>query len=321
MASPRTSSSGTPKRAVAPTAVLPQRPSGVRMTVVKEPVGPVAAFAPWNFPIGNPARKLGAALGAGCSCILKPAEERRRRRSRSLRALSMRACRRACVRRVRRAGRGVAHLITSPVIRKLSLHRLDRRSASSCMKLAARRHEAHDDGARRPRARCIVFDDVDLDAGARLCRSAQISATAGQVCVSPTRFYVQESIYEQFVEGFTARARRLHVGDGLMRRRRWGRWPIRAASRRHGACSIGDARAHGGKRRTPAASGSATKGFFYRADGARPMCRGSPRIMNEEPFGPVAIINPFWTFDAVIEEANRLPYGLAAYAFTGPRSA
>ena len=76
--------------------VLAQRAPGVRMTVVKEPVGPVAAFAPWNFPLGNPARKIGAALGAGCTCIVKPAEETRGRRSESRSASSMRGCRKAC---------------------------------------------------------------------------------------------------------------------------------------------------------------------------------------------------------------------------------
>jgi succinate-semialdehyde dehydrogenase/glutarate-semialdehyde dehydrogenase len=281
------------------------------MTVVREPVGPVAAFAPWNFPLGNPARKLGAALGAGCTCILKPAEEA------PASALSIAAA-------LVEAGvpPGViavvfgepaevsAHLISSPVIRKISFTG-SVPVGKQLMKLAA-------EGAKRTtmelggHAPVIVFDDVDLDHVLDLAVAAKFR-NAGQVCVSPTRFYVQEALYERFLDGFASRAKALRVDDGLVDGVRMG--PL-AHARRLSAVEafIDDARASGA--RIVAGGGRIPrKGWFHEPTviGDVPL---SARMMNEEPFGPIALINRFKEFDAVIREANRLPYGLAAFAFT-----
>ena len=203
---------------------------GVRMTVVREPVGPVAAFAPWNFPLGNPARKLGAALGAGCTCILKPAEEA------PASALAIAA---ALVEAGVPAGViaivfGVpsevsAHLIASPVIRKISFTG-SVPVGKQLMKLAA-------EGAKRTtmelggHAPVLVFDDVDVDNVLDLAVAAKFR-NAGQVCVSPTRFYVHEAIYERFVAGFAARAKALRVDDGLARGCAHGAARARAAAAR-----------------------------------------------------------------------------------------
>jgi succinate-semialdehyde dehydrogenase/glutarate-semialdehyde dehydrogenase len=179
------------------------------------------------------------------------------------------------------------------------------------MKLAA-------DGMRRTtmelggHAPVLVFDDVDLEPVLDQAVFAKYR-NAGQVCVSPTRFYVQDKIYERFVAGFTARAKALRVGDGLNETTQMG--PL-AHGRRIEAVDtlLRDAREHGARFDT-GGSRIAGKGFFWQPTVLSAVSNDA-RIMNEEPFGPVAIINPFTDFDSVIKEANRLPYGLAAYAFT-----
>lgn len=292
--------------------VLPQRAPGTRLAVIKEPVGPVAAFAPWNFPLGNPARKIGAALAAGCSCIMKPAEET------PASALAVARC-------LEEAGLppgvlsvvfGVpaeisTHLLASPVIRKISFTG-SIPVGKHLMKLAA-------DGMKRTtmelggHAPVVVFDDVDVDQVLDASVAAKYR-NAGQVCVSPTRFYVHEKIYSRFVSGFAERAKALPVGDGLDEKNQMG--PL-IHERRLAAIAglVEDARkegarvlAGGGRLRSP--------GYFY-APTVLSDVPNAARLMNEEPFGPVAAINPFFDFDSVIQQANRLPYGLAAFAFTG----
>jgi succinate-semialdehyde dehydrogenase/glutarate-semialdehyde dehydrogenase len=162
----------------------------------------------------------------------------------------------------------------------------------------------------------LVFDDVDVDQVLDLSVMAKYR-NAGQVCVSPTRYYVQESIYKKFVEGFAARAKNWRVGDGLEPTSQMG--PM-ANPRRISAMEmfIGDARDKGGKVN---AGGAPLKvdgkpGGFYYSPTVLSDVSNEARIMNEEPFGPVAIINPFAKLEDAITQANRLPYGLAAYAFT-----
>jgi succinate-semialdehyde dehydrogenase / glutarate-semialdehyde dehydrogenase len=291
--------------------VLPQRAPGTRMTVVKEPVGPVAAFAPWNFPLGNPARKIGAALGAGCSVILKPAEET------PASGLAVAKC-------LVDAGLptdvlaivyGVpaeisSHLLSSPVIRAISFTG-SIPVGKHLMKLAA-------DGMKRTtmelggHAPVLVFDDVDLDKVLDLSATAKYR-NAGQVCVSPTRYYVHEKVYDRFVAGFRERAKSWPVGNGLEEKNKMG--PLVHARRLLAVeAFVEDAQRHGGK---VEAGGTRLRspGYFY-APTVLADVPNSARIMNEEPFGPIAVINPFSDFDRVIEQANRLPYGLAAFAFT-----
>jgi succinate-semialdehyde dehydrogenase/glutarate-semialdehyde dehydrogenase len=291
--------------------VLPQRAPGTRLAIVKEPVGPVAAFAPWNFPIGNPARKIGAALGAGCSCILKPAEET---------PASALAVARCLVDAGLPAGVlsvvfGVpsdisTHLLASPIIRKISFTG-SIPVGKQLMKLAAEgmKRTTMELGGHAP---VLVFDDVDVEKVLDACATAKYR-NAGQVCVSPTRFYVHEKIYNRFVEGFAARAKAVPVGDGIEEKNRMG--PLVHARRLAAIESlIEDAKSSGAKVQ---AGGTRLKspGYFY-APTVLSDVPNKARIMNEEPFGPVAVINSFSDYDAVIREANRLPYGLAAFAFT-----
>jgi succinate-semialdehyde dehydrogenase/glutarate-semialdehyde dehydrogenase len=161
-------------------------------------------------------------------------------------------------------------------------------------------------------APAIVFDDADVDAASRMLAGAKFR-NAGQVCVSPTRMLVQEKVYEQFVEGFIAHTKKLKVGDGLESGTTMG--PLANARRITAMESfIGDARQKGATVRT-GGSRIGNKGNFFEPTVLTdvPM---EARVQNEEPFGPLAIISPFRGFDDVVAEANRLPFGLASYAYT-----
>ncbi len=287
------------------------RPAGMRSTVTYEPVGPVAAFAPWNFPIGNPGRKLGAPIAAGCSVILKSAEEAPGS------ALAILQCLldAGLPKEVAQAVYGVPdmvsrHLLASPIIRKLSFtgstvvgKHLAKLAADDCKRTTMEL------GGHGP---VLVFDDVDVDHVLNTMVPGKYR-NAGQVCVSPTRFIVQETVFERFRDGFAQRARLLKVGNGLEDGVQMG--PM-ANPRRPDAMErlIGDAASRGAKLN---AGGEriGNQGFFY-APSVISEVPLDAEIMNEEPFGPVAIINPFRAEDDMIAEANRLPYGLAAYSWT-----
>ncbi len=287
------------------------RPAGIRHLVVKEPIGVIAAFSPWNFPIGNPARKFGGALAAGCACILMPPEEAPNSALEVLRALLDAGLPPGVAQIVFGVPDEVStHLIRSPITRKVSFTG-SVPVGKHLMKLAAEgmKRTTMELGGHAP---VLVFDDADLEKTLGIV-VPQKFRNAGQVCVSPTRFYVQEGIYDAFVKGFTERTQALKVGDGLEQGIQMG--PM-ANPRRITAMQtlVPDAIKAGAK---VLAGGEAMDGdgFFW-----RPTVLDRPpidsRIMNEEPFGPVAMMTPFATFDEAIEQANRLPYGLAAFAHT-----
>jgi succinate-semialdehyde dehydrogenase/glutarate-semialdehyde dehydrogenase len=291
--------------------VLPQRLPGQRMTIVKEPVGPVAAFAPWNFPLGNPARKIGAALAAGCTCILKPAEESAGSALAVARALHDAGLPKGVLAIVFGVPHEIStHLIASPVIRKVSFTG-SIPVGKQLVKLAA-------DGMKRTtmelggHAPVIVCEDVDVEKVLDACVAAKYR-NAGQVCVSPTRFYVHESLYARFAEGFAARARALPVGDGLDESSRMG--PLAHARRLAPVQSLVDEAMSHGARLLAGGKRIPRRGFFFEPTVLADV-PNTARVMNEEPFGPIALLNPFEDFDAVIREANRLPFGLAAFGFT-----
>ena len=287
------------------------RPAGMRSTVTYEPVGPVAAFSPWNFPLGNPGRKLGAPIAAGCSVIMKSAEET------PASALGVLQCLldAGLPTDVAQAVFGVPdevsrYLLASPIIRKLSF------TGSTVVgkhlaKLAA------DDLKRTTmelggHGAVLVFDDVDVDHVLNVMVGHKYR-NAGQVCVSPTRFIVQEDVYERFRDGFAERAKALKVGDGLVDGTQMG--PM-ANPRRPDAMErlIGDA-VKAGAKLNAGGERLGNQGYFY-APSVLSEIPLDAEIMNEEPFGPIALINPFAKADDMIEEANRLPYGLAAYSWT-----
>ena len=287
------------------------RPTGTRSIVVKEPVGPVAAFAPWNFPIANPGRKLGAPIAAGCSVILKPAEEAPASAIEIIRALVDAGLPAGVAQLVFGVPDEVSkHLLASPVIRKLSFtgstavgkHLLT--LAAATVKRTTMELGGH--------APAIVFDDADLPRTVEMLATAKFR-NAGQVCVSPTRFYIQQGIYDKFVAAFTERVRKVNVGDGLLDTSHMG--PM-ANPRRPAAIEklVSDAVACGGKLHI-GGERHGEEGLFYQPTVISNVPLNA-RVMNEEPFGPVAVLAPFATFDEAVEQSNRLPYGLAAYAFT-----
>ncbi len=291
--------------------IVPARADGVLQLVVKEPVGPVAAFTPWNFPINQAVRKVSAALAAGCSVILKGPEET----PASCAALVQAYVDAGLPAGVLNLVFGVpaeisAYLIPSPIIRKITF--TGSTPVGKQLAALAGQHMKRITMELGGHAPAIVFGDADVEAAIKQLAASKFR-NAGQVCIAPTRFLVHESVCERFTEGFVAAAKALKVGDGIEATTRMG--PL-ANSRRVDAMQmlVDDAVGRGAKLLTGGKRIGSTGNFF------EPTVLGnvpiSARIMNEEPFGPVAPIVSFVSFDEVVAEANRLPFGLAAYAYT-----
>lgn len=287
------------------------RPEGSRVEVQYHPVGPVAGFAPWNFPILNVMRKIGGALAAGCSVIVKPSEETPASGIALVQALIDAGVPGDAVQCVFGVPDTVSrHLLASPVIRKLTFTGSTEvgkhlaRLAADDLKIATMELGGH--------GPVLIFDDADIDAALGVMVPNKYR-NAGQVCVSPTRFLVEESRFEQFRDGFVERARQVKVGNGLEAGTQMG--PM-ANSRglENMERLIGNAKDNGADLLT-GGERIGNRGFFHQPTVLSEVSSDAD-IMNEEPFGPVAIINPMSGEEAMIEEANRLPYGLAAYAWT-----
>jgi succinate-semialdehyde dehydrogenase / glutarate-semialdehyde dehydrogenase len=291
--------------------VVPARAEGIYQLVIKEPVGPVAAFTPWNFPINQVVRKLSAALAAGCSIIVKAPEETPASPAELIRCFVDAGVPAGVINLVYGVPSEISeYLIPHPVIRKISF------TGST----AVGKHLAALAGTHMKRvtmelgghAPAIVFDDADIATASKLL-AANKFRNAGQVCISPTRFLVQERVYDEFVERFVDHAKQVKVGDGLEAGTTMG--PL-ANARRITAMEgfIGDAVRHGGKIHT-GGNRIGNKGNFFEPTVMTDVPQ-TARVMNEEPFGPLAVIAPFGGFDEVVAEANRLPFGLASYAYT-----
>ena len=291
--------------------VIPARAEGVYQLVIKEPVGPVAAFTPWNFPINQVVRKLSAALSTGCSIIVKAPEETPASPAELIRCFADAGIPNGVMNLVYGIPAEISeYLIPHPVIRKMSFT-----GSTAVGKQLAAIAGAHmkrvtmELGGHAP---AIVFDDADVDAASRLLAGAKFR-NAGQVCVSPTRMLVQERVYDRFVDGFVQHAKAMKIGDGLEPGTTMG--PM-ANPRRITAMEtyIGDAQRHGATVRT-GGNRIGNKGNFFEPTVLTDVPLDA-RVMNEEPFGPLAIISPFSRLEDAVIEANRLPYGLAAYAYT-----
>lgn len=291
--------------------VIPSRSDAVRQIVTREPVGPVAAFTPWNFPINQAVRKVSAALASGCSVVLKGPEET----PASCAALVQTYVDAGLPAGVLNLVFGVPadvskYLIAHPAIRKISftgstpVGKLLASLAGEHMKRVTMELGGH--------APAIVFKDADIPRAAKMLASAKFR-NAGQVCISPTRFLVEEAVYDEFVQHFVATASAVKVGNGLDEGVQMG--PL-ANGRRLEAMErlVADAREHGAKVLT-GGERIGREGYFF-APTVLTDVPMSARIMTEEPFGPIAPIASFKSYDEVIAEANRLPYGLAAYAYT-----
>jgi succinate-semialdehyde dehydrogenase/glutarate-semialdehyde dehydrogenase len=291
--------------------IIPARADGVRNMVILEPIGPVAAFAPWNFPVTQATRKIAAALAAGCSIIIKCPEETPGSPIALVRCFHDAGVPAGVINLVYGVPAEISeYLIPSPTIRKVSftgsvpvgkhLNAL----AGAHMKRATMELGGH--------SPVLVFDDVETDQIATLM-AAMKYRNAGQVCISPTRFFVQDKVYDKFVSKFTDIAKNTKVGDGLEPDTKMG--PL-ANPRRITAIEgfIQDAQEKGAKVAT-GGKRIGNQGNFFEPTVLTDVPE-SARIMNEEPFGPVAVMLRFKDADEVLERANKLPYGLASYAFT-----
>ena len=291
--------------------IIPARADGVRNMVVMEPIGPVAGFAPWNFPVTQATRKIAAALAAGCSIIIKCPEETPGSPIGLVRCFHDAGVPAGVINLVYGTPSELSeYLIPSPIIRKVSftgsvpvgkhLNAL----AGAHMKRATMELGGH--------SPVLVFDDVDAEQVATLMAALKYR-NAGQVCISPTRFFVQEKAYDKFVSKFTDIAKRTKVGDGLEADTKMG--PL-ANPRRVNAMEmlVQDAQEKGAKVAT-GGKRIGNQGNFFEPTVLTDLPENA-RIMNEEPFGPVALMLPFKDTDEVLQRANKLPYGLASYAFT-----
>lgn len=291
--------------------VIPARAEGIYQLVIKEPVGPVAAFTPWNFPINQIVRKLSCALAAGCSIIVKAPEETPASPAELIRCFADAGIPAGVINLVYGVPAEISeYLIPHPVIRKVSFT-----GSTAVGKQLAAIAGAHmkrvtmELGGHAP---AIVFDDADVDTASRLLAVAKYR-NAGQVCVSPTRVLVQERVYDRFIEGFVQHTKAVKVGDGLAAGTTMG--PM-ANPRRIAAMEafISDARQRGATVHT-GGNRIGNKGNFFEPTVMTDVPKDA-RVMNEEPFGPLAVISRFSAFEDAVTEANRLPYGLASYAYT-----
>ena len=291
--------------------VIPARADGVRNLVLMEPVGPVAGFSPWNFPVTQAVRKIAASLAAGCSIIIKCPEETPGSPIGIMRCFQDAGVPPGVLGLVYGVPAEISeYLIPSPIIRKVSF--TGSVPIGKHLAALAAMHMKRTTMELGGHAPVLVFNDVEVDAVAKMMVATK-TRNAGQVCVSPTRFLLQDKIYDRFVSTFTDGMKNTKVGDGMEADTRMG--PL-ANPRRITAMQtlIQDAQEKGGKVQT-GGKRIGNQGNFFEPTVLTDVPR-SARIMNEEPFGPVAVMQRFKTTDEALEEANRLPYGLASYAFT-----
>ncbi|NLF53012.1 MAG: NAD-dependent succinate-semialdehyde dehydrogenase [Thauera phenolivorans] len=291
--------------------IVPGRNLAATQMVLKDPVGPVAAFTPWNFPINQVVRKAGAALATGCSILVKAAEETPAAPAALIRAFVDAGVPAGTVGLVYGNPAEISgYLIPHPVIRKATF--TGSTAVGKQLAALAGQHMKRVTMELGGHAPVIVCEDADVELAVRSAGAAKFR-NAGQVCISPTRFLVHESVRKEFAASLAKHAAGLKVGDGLAEGTQMG--PL-ANPRRLAAMTeiMEDAIKRGV---TVAAGGErigSTGNFF-----APTVLDDVPleaKVFNEEPFGPVAAIRGFESLDDAIAEANRLSYGLAGYAFT-----
>ncbi|MBO9648676.1 MAG: NAD-dependent succinate-semialdehyde dehydrogenase [Variovorax sp.] len=291
--------------------IVPSRNLNAQQLVIKEPVGPVAAFTPWNFPINQIVRKLGAALASGCSFLVKAPEETPASPAALLQAFVDAGVPKGTVGLVFGDPAEISsYLIPHPIIRKVTftgstpVGKQLAAMAGAHMKRATMELGGH--------APVIVAEDADVELAVKASGGAKFR-NAGQVCISPTRFLVHNSIRDAFAKAMVKHAESLKVGDGLAEGTTLG--PLANARRLTAMAKvIDDARATGA---TIATGGErvGSEGNFFAPTVLTNVSLESD-VFNNEPFGPIAAIRGFDKIEEAIAEANRLPYGLAGYAYT-----
>jgi succinate-semialdehyde dehydrogenase/glutarate-semialdehyde dehydrogenase len=295
--------------------IVPGRAKGTRQLVMQEPVGVVAAFTPWNFPVLTPARKIGGALAAGCSLILKASEETPGACVEMVKCFADAGLPAGVLNLVFGVPAEVSeHLLAKDAVKKISFTgSIPVGKHLAALAAKGMKRTTMELGGHSP---VVVFADADPEKAADTIAAFKYR-NAGQVCISPTRFYVQEDVYKKFLNRFTEYAKGVKVGDGLEKGITMG--PM-ANSRRIDAMDgfVADAKSRGGKIATGGAR-RGNQGYFYEPTVITDVPDDS-KVMTQEPFGPLAPIVTFKSFDEVVQRANSLEYGLAAYAFTSSNS-
>jgi succinate-semialdehyde dehydrogenase/glutarate-semialdehyde dehydrogenase len=291
--------------------VIPARRSDVRQLVLREPVGVCAAFTPWNFPFNQAIRKMVAALGSGCTLVLKGPETAPSAVVALARLFHDAGLPAGCLNIVWGVpGEISEYLIKSPIVRKVSFTgSIPVGKQLAAMAGAHMKRGTWELGGHSP---VLVFDDANVDQAAITLARLKVR-NAGQVCVSPSRFFVQKGVYDRFAAKFIETMSSTKVGDGLEKATQMG--PL-AHARRVDVMQafVEDARSHGGEIVFGGARVKSPGNFF-----SPTVITGLPdhaKLMTDEPFGPIAPLTPFSDPAEAIRRANSLPYGLAAYVFT-----
>ena len=291
--------------------VIPSRQTSITQMTLKLPVGPVAAFTPWNFPVNQVVRKLSAAIATGCSIIVKGPEETPASPAGLIQAFVDAGVPDGVIGLVYGEPAEISeYLIPHPTIRKISF--TGSTAVGKHLASLAGQHMKRTTMELGGHAPVLVFDDADVEQAIRTMVPSKIR-NAGQVCISPTRFLVQENAADKFIEDYTDAMKKVTVGNGLDEEAEMG--PL-ANERRIPAIEemITDAQSRGARLQT-GGERIGNKGYFFEPTVITDVPTDA-QVMNNEPFGPISIINRFKDDDEAIREANRLPYGLAAYAFT-----
>lgn len=290
--------------------VIPSAP-GIRYVVYRQPAGTVAAFSPWNFPMSQPSRKIAGALASGCSIIIKAAEET------PAGALHI-------ARAFHDAGlpRGVLNLVFGEpaAISSYLIPQDQVRLVAFTGSTAVGRHLTEmaathmtpvlmELGGHAP---VIVCDDADPLVAGRLSAIRKVR-NAGQVCTSPTRFFVHEGHFADYTKAFVEQIEKTVVGNGLEPGTDMG--PVANERRLQALQELADDAVAKGARLLAGGGRRGNQGYFFEPTVLADV-PPEARVMSEEPFGPLAVINPIANLDEGIARANALPFGLAAYAFT-----
>jgi len=290
--------------------VIPSAP-GVKYVVHHQPIGPVAAFAPWNFPMSQPARKVAGALASGCSIVLKAAEETPAGALHIARAFEDAGLPPGVLNLVFGVPADISsHLIPDPTIKLVAftgstaVGRHLTGIASDNMTPVLMELGGH--------APVIVCEDTECDAAANSSAMRKYR-NAGQVCTSPTRFFVHQQIYDQFLNTFVQRAEAVVVGDAFEPNVEMG--PLANDRRLVAMRELVDDAVEAGAELLTGGQRKGTTGYFFEPT-VLANVPDHARVMQEEPFGPIAIVNPVDSLDSAIAQANSVPYGLAAYGFT-----
>jgi succinate-semialdehyde dehydrogenase/glutarate-semialdehyde dehydrogenase len=295
--------------------LVPSPLEGGELSVRHEPVGPCALFSPWNMPILLASRKIGGALAAGCSAILKPAEETPAAIAEVVRCFVDAGLPHGALNLVYGVPKEISrHLLASSVIRKVSLtgsvgvgREIAQLGSTNFVRTTLEL------GGYAP---VLILPDADIERAVGLLVAAKFR-NAGQLCLAPTRFLVHEAVYERFAASFAEATRKLRVGNGM------GAvdvGPLANARRRDAIASLVDDAVGRGARVLAGGASIAQPGYFFQPTVLADV-PDAARIRTEEPFGPVAIVDPFSDLEAAIDSANATDFGLAGYAFTDSASA